>query len=290
MSKIIEYFYIFSKLSTSIVLIVIIIAMGYALTNSYKEVDEVAIDLDSKYKSIEKLVIKNDEGLARLDNKINSTDNKISDIKNILEQGIINKNNNEYKEAIDQILVQNEILKDEIEKIYSKLKKNSSLNNDAKEEINQASSLVDLILLKYKNGENIKEEISYLNNILPNKNSIFEKINLIEMKKFYGFKNLDKEFDESTENYINFKFIKNGNNNILNFLFKFVDVKPNNLDIFENEELNLIMSAKNFMEKEDLESSLKMIMKIKNYENFYLKWVEQSQLYIEFKNEIKKVI
>ena len=63
-----------------------------------------------------------------------------------------------------------------------------------------------------------------------------------------------------------------------------------NLDIFENEELNLIMSAKNFMEKEDLESSLKMIMKIKNYENFYLKWVEQSQLYIEFKNEIKKVI
>ena len=264
--------------------------MGYALTNSYKEVDEVAIDLDSKYKSIEKLVIKNDEGLARLDNKINSTDNKISDIKNILEQGIINKNNNEYKEAIDQILVQNEILKDEIEKIYSKLKKNSSLNNDAKEEINQASSLVDLILLKYKNGENIKEEISYLNNILPNKNSIFEKINLIEMKKFYGFKNLDKEFDESTENYINFKFIKNGNNNILNFLFKFVDVKPNNLDIFENEELNLIMSAKNFMEKEDLESSLKMIMKIKNYENFYLKWVEQSQLYIEFKNEIKKVI
>ena len=50
------------------------------------------------------------------------------------------------------------------------------------------------------------------------------------------------------------------------------------------------MSAKNFMEKEDLESSLKMIMKIKNYENFYLKWVEQSQLYIEFKNEIKKVI
>ena len=291
MSKIIEYFYIFSKLTTSIVLIVIIFVMGYALINSYNETDVISIDLESRYENLENLASINDKKLRKLDSKVSASEKKINEIKNILEEDIIEKNNSEYSHLIEKLLKQNEELEKEINRISLNLNQNENLIKlPKKNKTNEISSLVDLILIKYKNGENVKDEISYLNDILPNKKIILEKLNLIFLNKFYGFKNLKQEFNDSTKNYINFKFVNNQNSVFLDFLFKFVDIKPSNLTIFENEELNLIMSAKKLMEKEDIENSLKKIMKIENHTSFYSKWIEQSQLYLEFKNEIKKVI
>ena len=291
MVKITEYFYIFSKLSTSLVLVALIIAMGYALINSYKDVDNVAINLELKYDSLKELTSKNDQELVKLDTKISSSDKKINEIKNLLEQNVLEPNEKNYKELIEKLFEQNVKLQDQINNISLSLKNNefndkiSKLNNTK-----QTSSLVDLILIKYKNGESVKEEIVYLNNILPNKQVIFEKLNMLEEKKFYGFKNLKVEFEDSTRNYIKHKFEKTERGVILKFLLKFIDVKPNDLELFENEELNLIMNAKKLMEKEDISNSLNKIMQIDNYENYFSKWIDQSQIYLDFKNQIKKVI
>ena len=291
MVKITEYFYIFSKLSTSLVLIALIIAMGYALINSYKDVDDVAINLESKYDSLKNLTSKNDQELAKLDTKISSSDKKINEIKNLLEQKVLESNEVKYKELIEKLFEQNVKLQDQINNISLSLK-NNELNDKISnlDHKKQTSSLIDLILIKYKNGESVKEEIVYLNNILPNKQAIFEKLNILEDKKFYGFKNLKVEFEDSTRNYIKHKFIKTDRGIVLKFLLKFVDVKPNDLELFENEELNLIMSAKKLMEKEDISNSLNKIMQIDNYENYFSKWIDQSQIYLDFKNQIQEVI
>ena len=291
MVKITEYFYIFSKLSTSLVLIALIIAMGYALINSYKDVDDVAINLESKYDSLKNLTSKNDQELAKLDTKISSSDKKINEIKNLLEQKVLESNEVKYKELIEKLFEQNVKLQDQINNISLSLK-NNELNDKISnlDHKKQTSSLIDLILIKYKNGESVKEEIVYLNNILPNKQAIFEKLNILEDKKFYGFKNLKVEFEDSTRNYIKHKFIKTDRGIVLKFLLKFVDVKPNDLELFENEELNLIMNAKKLMEKEDISNSLNKIMQIDNYENYFSKWIDQSQIYLDFKNQIQEVI
>ena len=291
MVKITEYFYIFSKLSTSLVLIALIIAMGYALINSYKDVDDVAINLESKYDSLKNLTSKNDQELAKLDTKISSSDKKINEIKNLLEQKVLESNEVKYKELIEKLFEQNVKLQDQINNISLSLK-NNELNDKISnlDHKKQTSSLIDLILIKYKNGESVKEEIVYLNNILPNKQAIFEKLNILEDKKFYGFKNLKVEFEDSTRNYIKHKFIKADRGIVLKFLLKFVDVKPNDLELFENEELNLIMNAKKLMEKEDISNSLNKIMQIDNYENYFSKWIDQSQIYLDFKNQIQEVI
>ena len=52
MIKIIDYFYIFSKLTTSLVLIIIIFIMGYALINSYQDVDKNFVDIESQYEAL----------------------------------------------------------------------------------------------------------------------------------------------------------------------------------------------------------------------------------------------
>ena len=60
----------------------------------------------------------------------------------------------------------------------------------------QVVSLVKLILIKFKNGQNIKNELSFLKEISSlNKNNFFEKLDIISLKKFYGFSNLQNEFD-----------------------------------------------------------------------------------------------
>jgi len=240
---------------------------------------------------LKELTSKNDQELVKLDTKISSSDKKINEIKNLLEQNVLESNETKYKELIEKLFEQNVKLQDQINNISLSLK-NSEFNDKLSNTNNtkQTSSLIDLILIKYKNGESVKEEIVYLNNMLPNKQAIFEKLNMLEEKKFYGFKNLKVEFENSTRNYIKHKFEKNERGVILKFLLKFIDVKPNDLELFENEELNLIMNAKKLMEKEDISNSLNKIMQIDNYENYFTKWIDQSQIYLDFKNQIKKVI
>ena len=54
MFKITDYFYVFSKLVTSLILLGFLAVLGYALYISYKDVDENAINLDQKFSNVTK--------------------------------------------------------------------------------------------------------------------------------------------------------------------------------------------------------------------------------------------
>ena len=59
MTKITEYFYIFSKLTTSLVLFLIIIVMGYAFFKSYQGIDDNNVNLENKLSSLSSDVMLN---------------------------------------------------------------------------------------------------------------------------------------------------------------------------------------------------------------------------------------
>ena len=123
----------------------------------------------------------------------------------------------------------------------------------------------------------------------PSKEEIFEKISLLEYKKFYGFNNLEKVFDDSTKEFVKTNFAKNNQNYVINFLLKFISIKPGNLTIYENEDLNLLMRAKMNLETRNLQQSLDQILLINEHDLFFSKWIEQVNIYLEFKSLIKKV-
>ena len=54
MFKISDYFYTFSYLITSFILLCFLVVLGYALYISYKDVDEVAINLEQKFSDVTK--------------------------------------------------------------------------------------------------------------------------------------------------------------------------------------------------------------------------------------------
>ena len=122
-----------------------------------------------------------------------------------------------------------------------------------------------------------------------NKEAIFEKISLLELKKFYGFKKLEKIFDNSVREFVKTKFAKNNQNYVMNFFLKFVSIKPSNLTIYENEDLNILMRAKKNLEIGNIQQSLDQILFIKENDMFFTEWVEQVKIYLEFKSLIEKV-
>ena len=292
MTKITEYFYIFSKLTTSLVLFLIIIVMGYAFFKSYQGIDDNNVNLENKISSLSSDVMLNYNNFEKIVKKINDTDKSIDEIKKILLQKDTDTKNVNYKEDIENLIKLNEELQKQVDKLTLNLKNiNNEVNNDSRSiESRQIPTLIKLIFIKYENGESVRNEILLLEDLLqPNKEEIFEKISLLELKKFYGFKNLEKIFDDSAREFVKTKFAKNNQNYVINFLLKFVSIQPSNLTIYENEDLNILMRAKKNLEIGNIQQSLDQILLIKENDMFFTEWVEQVKIYLEFKSLIEKV-
>ena len=292
MTKITEYFYIFSKLTTSLVLFLIIIVMGYAFFKSYQGIDDNNVNLENKISSLSSDVMLNYNNFEKIAEKINDTDKSIDEIKKILLQKDTDTKNANYKEDIENLIKLNEELQKQVDKLTLNLKNiDNEVNTDSRSiESRQIPTLIKLIFIKYENGESVRNEILLLEDLLqPNKEEIFEKISLLELKKFYGFKNLEKIFDDLAREFIKTKFAKNNQNYVINFLLKFVSIQPSNLTIYENEDLNILMRAKKNLEIGNIQQSLDQILLIKENDMFFTEWVEQVKIYLEFKSLIEKV-
>ena len=292
MTKITEYFYIFSKLTTSLVLFLIIIVMGYAFFKSYQGIDDNNVNLENKISSLSSDVMLNYNNFEKIVKKINDTDKSIDEIKKILLQKDTDTKNANYKEDIENLIKLNEELQKQVDKLTLNLKNiDNEANNDSRSiESRQIPTLIKLIFIKYKNGESVRNEILLLEDLLqPNKEEIFEKISLLELKKFYGFKNLEKIFDDLAREFVKTKFAKNNQNYVINFLLKFVSIQPSNLTIYENEDLNILMRAKKNLEIGNIQQSLDQILLIKENDMFFTEWAEQVKIYLEFKSLIEKV-
>ena len=292
MTKITEYFYIFSKLTTSLVLFLIIIVMGYAFFKSYQGIDDNNVNLENKISSLSSDVMLNYNNFEKIVKKINDTDKSIDEIKKILLQKDTNTKSANYKEDIENLIKLNEELQKQVDKLTLNLKNiDNEVNTDSHSiESRQIPTLIKLIFIKYENGESVRNEILLLEDLLqPNKEEIFEKISLLELKKFYGFKNLEKIFADSVGEFVKTKFAKNNQNYVINFLLKFVSIQPSNLTIYENEDLNILMRAKKNLEIGNIQQSLDQILLIKENDMFFTEWAEQVKIYLEFKSLIEKV-
>ena len=292
MTKITEYFYIFSKLTTSLVLFLIIIVMGYAFFKSYQGIDDNNVNLENKISSLSSDVMLNYNNFEKIVKKINDTDKSIDEIKKILLQKDTDTKNANYKEDIENLIKLNEELQKKVDKLTLNLKNiDNEVNTDSRSiESRQIPTLIKLIFIKYENGGSVRNEILLLEDLLkPNKEEIFEKISLLELKKFYGFKNLEKIFDDLAREFVKTKFAKNNQNYVINFLLKFVSIQPSNLTIYENEDLNILMRAKKNLEIRNIQQSLDQILLIKENDMFFTEWVEQVKIYLEFKSLIEKV-
>ena len=292
MSKFADFFYIFSKFTTSLVLFILLIFTAYALYRSYAGVDNISLEFDDRLNVISNEIKKNSTKIFDYENSINEDKNFLREIKkNILQK--------DYEEKILSLEDQNKLLLKQIAKINDSLSKlkiteNTNLNtnsNNLKNNNKQILSLKEMILLKYKEGSDVKREIEMLENFALNTPlNIFEKLYLIQSKNFYGKEKLIVEFNLSLEKYVKHKFIIKNQNSVIGFLFKYINIKPNNLSIYENADLNILIRAKNHLEIEEYENSLNQVMSLNDDStNFFGNWVSQIKMLIDLNKYLSKV-
>ena len=72
-------------------------------------------------------------------------------------------------------------------------------------------------------------------------------------------------------------------------MFRYVTIKPNDLEIYEDNDLNIILKAKQHLDLEEYNESLKQILILDPSGKYFKKWIDQLTLFLEFELTIMKV-
>ena len=285
MSKILGNLYIFSKLTTTLVLFSLVVFMGYIFYKSYKSQNITKTDetfnqnIDLVFESIEN----NKQNLKLLKDKAQSTEIALNKLIKSIEGNKTNINQDE----INNLIEENDILKEEISSLNKKIlsiKKSLTANIPN----NELSDIIEIINYKFENGLPVLEDILILQkfNKSNTNESIIEKLILLSKNNFIGIEMLNNKFDNSVHNYLNNKYLKENKNAFVRFLSEYIKIKPNNIKNFEDPILEALSQAKIYNQNKNIEESYLKISSLPNRDLFFESWIKQAKIYIEFKKNL----
>ena len=294
MKKILDYLYIFTKLSTSFILLSILIIFGYFFYISFKN-QEIANN--DQLELINKLN-QNVENLSKLSKKIEITENSLDQLKfsiqNITnpdqskEVLLLNKKIEELDLGLKNILVD---LKEIKTLNVSESNKHPSNNILIPVIDKNKKEIIKLINYKFENNLDFTEELDILENFSNSNNQhIFEKINLIKLKNFRGNEFLKKIYSQELNLYLKEKFNKNSLNVISKSLMSFVKIEPSKTNLIMNNETILLKEISNLIEEKNYKISYTKIITLNNYEIYFKETINQIQIANDFKKLINKTI
>ena len=290
MFKFTNYFYTFSKLTTSFVLLGFLVVLGYALYISYKDVDQVSINLEQKFSAVNKEINLNSSKFSKIEAMIEKNETTLSKINNNITNSNTDREFEKLRKENTELLKEIKIIKSQIKDILTYEEDIVNNKDDKNFNSEQVAALKNLIMLNYENGKIVNNEIANLQTFTQGTSSeVFEKLFLLDSKNFFGKDNLIKEFDLSVQKYVEKKFIEKNNNSVISFFLNYISIMPNDLDIYDNEDLNILLRAKNHLNRNEHLFSLNQVLSIESSEEYFAEWITQINLYIDFKKNIMKV-
>jgi len=292
MKKTLDYLYIFSKFSTSFILLLALIILGYFFYVSFKNQE---ISNNDQAAFINKLN-QNAQKLSELTKQIKITDASLDKIK----KSIQNNSNIDNSKDINLLSKKIEKIDLSLEEISTNLQKIQTTNTyqQNKNQSDNISSffidenkaeIIKLVIYKFENNLDFTEELNILQNFSKNKQHIFEKINLIRLKNFRGSSYLKKTYSQELDFYLKQKFNKSYNNFLSKSVMKFVAIEPSKTNTIKNNEINTLNEISNLLDKKNYKMSYEKIVYINNYEKYFSETINQIQIATEFKELIIRV-
>ena len=294
MKKIFEYLYIFSKLSTSFILLFILLIFGYFFYISFKNQE---ISNNDQLELINK-INQNVENLSKLSKKIEITESSLDQLKTSIqiitktdqstEIVLLNKKIEELDLGLKNILVDLQ----EIKTLNISESNTTSSNNILIPVIDKnKKEIIKLITYKFENNLDFTEELDILQNFDDRNNQhIYEKINLIRLKKFRGNEFLKDIYAQELDLYLKEKFSINSLNVISKSLMSFVKIEPSKTNLIMNNETILLKEISSLLEEKNYKTSYKKIITLNNYEIYFKETINQIQIANDFKKLINKTI
>ena len=293
MKKTLEYIYIISKLSTSLILFFCILVLGYFFYISFQNQEKAENDQIDLINTLNN----NGEKLNELSKKINNTDTLLNDIK---KSDQVQNTNDISKEIVllnkrfKELNLKFENLSKLLTETQSKLPNDQKINQEDKTPSlfldKNKMELSKLILLKFENNIEFSYELDILQSLnQESKQHIFEKIDLVKLKNFRGNSFLKKIFNQEVDLYLKENFNKSQNDFLLKSLRKFIAIQPSKKNIIKNKDINILSEIEEFLDQKKYNSFHKKITTINNYKDYFLETINQIEIAIEFEELINQV-
>ena len=288
-------FYFFSKLTTTLVLFLIIIFLGYIFFKAYQtnQDDHYSSDINDKINNLFIAVQNNAQVLSKINKKIVNNEQALNQVNQILNNKILNSELINLPNKFNKLLQENENLYKEIINLRNEIKySNNNFKDiqDLQKSNDTLKNLINLIRLKYENGSDITKELLLLQEQMHDelKNVYLEKLYVLSNKKFIGIQKLQDEFEISMKEYLKEYYTKN-NNFFYKYLSRFYSIEPNNNSVFKNETLKYFSVIKDKLREKDVKSSLEYLLIIENSKNHFSRWIEEASNYIDFNDNLNLI-
>ena len=160
--------------------------------------------------------------------------------------------------------------------INKNLSKNNFINN-------QKNEIIDLILSKFENNLDYSYELNFLEkNSTDETNSVFEKLYILDSKKYKGNLYLKEVFLSEINDYLQFKFSENSNRFIKKFIFSYIKIKPSKENTLKNNELIYINEIEKLIEKREYKKALEKLKLINKHDVYFVETFSQINIANEF--------
>ena len=297
MSNLLSRFYFLSKLTTSLILLVTLIFLGYLFLRAYL-VDAnnsgTVSELTQELKILSNSVEKNSINLEHIEDMMTKNENSFNEFSSVINNLKQNKPNEGLLIQIKNLFKENELLRDEISNLSKKINSSNNQNKKLVKDVNNnfpMYNLVDLIRLKLESGINVNDEVLLLQNFDYSEEKIpyLEKLQILSNKNFIGLNKLNKNFDKNSSEYLNDYYLSNNNNSFIKYLSNIVTIQPNFNGEIEDGTVRLLSRVKTKLYEKDLESALKNLLLISDSEIFFKQWINEVNYYIEFEKTLNKL-
>ena len=286
MKKIIENFYVFSKLSTSIVLFLVLFFMGYLLYSSYSSINNESSKNDEEILSIVSLIKENQSQILALSNEFNTKFKNLEKISEILNNNDFDKEGLSLK--IEDINNNINILKNDLIGIQDKIEKVSNNSVAYNDDSSTIEDIKKILFIKFLNNSNLDEELNLLSEIISNENAHYlDKILILKNKLDFDYQNLTNEYKSIRNLYLKENIVDKKNNYLVKIIIPIIDIKPSNKSSFRNKDLSIFKDTKELLNNKKFSESIERLKSLKFQEEYLDEFIYKVSIYADFKNTLE---
>ena len=288
MKKILQNFYLFSKLSLSISLLLILILLGYMFYRSYYYISVANSTETTKENEVLSSINLNSSRIEKIELLLNENNSKLIDIMDALKSS---NANNQSNLVLKDMQSDFNNIKLELKKLQNNLLKKEAVKNQPDQTNNDISqkNTTELIKYKFENGQDFSMELELLSKTLgSNNNQIVEKLYLLNNYRFVGNKSLISNFKKETDLYISNNLLKA--NKIVNAILPYIKIEPSKKQKLSDRRLIAIDNIVIQMKNKNYVKSLNLLNSIDKDKNYFKSTIDQLSIAADFNKTIGEIL
>lgn len=301
MNNFISRFYFFSKLSTSLILLVLLFLLSYIFIRAYLN-QSSSINSSMTIEALSIQLVKLSDVVEYNSGNINIVKNLVLDNKQsvkdiVLKVNELSKNriNDDALVQINQLSEENKELKDKLDNLvstFNNMKIVNQLSLQNKQSSIYVKSLINLIRLKLDNGTSFIAEAELLQDLQLNVEQLsnVEKLLILANNNFPGLLKLNEDLDDISSEYLQNYYLKKNKNNFIKYFTNFVLIEPNLSNNIQDTTVHTLSVAKQYLLDKNVAKSINQFSLLIDSEYFFAAWIKQAEYYVEVTNVLNKLL